>query len=310
MASLPAISVVIPSYNRPALTDRAVRSVLAQTWTDLEIVVVDDASKPDQVYSPESAHDPRVRLVRHAVNQRVSAARNTGVQESRGRLVAFLDSDDYWLPHKLASQMSVFEQQPDPEKILVYSTYYWEQNGSWLALPARPLRTGQSIGEYYFLEYGDIHTSTWLAARNLYARFPFTSELTQSEDWDLLLQLEQAGVRFVHCPTPAGVRNCDSREDRLSTIALHSQHGRFIERNARRLTPMAYEVALSLVADLDQPNASLGQKLKNHLRRFLTSPRLGFVSRLRLCLYYVLARLTYRMRVRSRRQPARAFPLV
>ena len=89
-----AISVVIPSFNRPQLTLRAVKSVLDQTWTDFEIVVFDDGSRCDQVFPIEQIADHRVRLIRHRTNLGVSAARNTGVNESRYPLVALLDSDD------------------------------------------------------------------------------------------------------------------------------------------------------------------------------------------------------------------------
>jgi glycosyltransferase involved in cell wall biosynthesis len=89
-----AISVIMPSFNRPQLTLRAVKSVLAQTWTNLEVLVIDDGSRSDQILPIEQIEDDRVRLIRHRTNVGVSAARNTGVQESRYPLLAFLDSDD------------------------------------------------------------------------------------------------------------------------------------------------------------------------------------------------------------------------
>jgi glycosyltransferase involved in cell wall biosynthesis len=89
MKDTDAVSVIIPSFNRPQLTLRAVKSVLVQTWTDLEILVIDDGFRSGEIFPSELIHDERVRLIRHPTNLGVSAARNTGVRESRYALVAF-----------------------------------------------------------------------------------------------------------------------------------------------------------------------------------------------------------------------------
>ncbi len=78
------VSVIIPSYNRKNLTHRAVRSVLAQTFADLEVVVVDDGSRDEEVFLCHAVEDRRVRVVRHETNKGVPAARNTGIQAARG----------------------------------------------------------------------------------------------------------------------------------------------------------------------------------------------------------------------------------
>jgi len=83
MQEISGISVVIPSFNRPQLTSRAVKSALAQTWTSFEVLVIDDGSRSDQIFPIELIDDDRVRLIRHRTNLGVSAARNTGVNESR-----------------------------------------------------------------------------------------------------------------------------------------------------------------------------------------------------------------------------------
>ena len=89
MREVPPVSVVIPSFNRPNMTIRAVESVLAQTLSDFEVIVIDDGSESNQVYPSRMIEDERVRLVRHSANLGVSAARNTGVKESRFPLIAF-----------------------------------------------------------------------------------------------------------------------------------------------------------------------------------------------------------------------------
>lgn len=101
----PLVSIVIPAYNREATVQTAIESVLRQTFTDFEIVVVDDCSIDATIARASAVPDPRIRVVSHDRNRGASAARNTGIRAARGRWVAFQDSDDEWLPLKLEKQM-------------------------------------------------------------------------------------------------------------------------------------------------------------------------------------------------------------
>ena len=105
------VSVIIPTYNRARKVARAVASVLYQTYTDYELLVVDDGSR-DHTAETLSLFPPWVIRLVHQENRGVSAARNTGIKASRAPLIAFLDSDDYWLPEKLAVQVSFFQAHP------------------------------------------------------------------------------------------------------------------------------------------------------------------------------------------------------
>ena len=107
------VSVIIPVFNRPQSVRRAIESVLAQTCQDFEIIVVDDASTDATATVVAAFTDPRIRLIRHERNRGGSAARNTGIQASSAPYVAFLDSDDEWLPNKLERQLAVFEAATD-----------------------------------------------------------------------------------------------------------------------------------------------------------------------------------------------------
>ena len=101
----PTVTVVLPTYNRPEYLGRAIRSVLAQTFRDFELIVVDDGSRTDTGAVLAAFDDPRIRFTRHARNRGNAAARNTGIGEARGRYLAFLDDDDEWDPEKLALQV-------------------------------------------------------------------------------------------------------------------------------------------------------------------------------------------------------------
>ncbi|QDT57198.1 GalNAc(5)-diNAcBac-PP-undecaprenol beta-1,3-glucosyltransferase [Caulifigura coniformis] len=107
------VSVVVPTFNRAELLRSALRSVQAQSWTDLEVVVVDDGSTDEtqSVVASMSAADNRIRYLRQP-NGGVSAARNTALANCRGAMIAFLDSDDAWHPTKLATQVEVLRALP------------------------------------------------------------------------------------------------------------------------------------------------------------------------------------------------------
>ncbi len=111
MAHSPQVSVVIPTYNRARYVTKAIESVFAQTCTDYEIIVVDDGST-DDTQEVLQAYAGRVQILRQA-NGGPSAARNAGIRAARGRWVAFLDSDDEWLPEKLAAQMADVADHPE-----------------------------------------------------------------------------------------------------------------------------------------------------------------------------------------------------
>ncbi|MBW1720508.1 MAG: glycosyltransferase family 2 protein [Deltaproteobacteria bacterium] len=108
------VSVIIPTFDRASMVCRALSSVLHQNFdpAEIEIIVVDDGSRDDteERIAPFRKH---ISYIRHAENQGVSAARNTGIRHSSAPLVAFLDSDDYWLPEKLQTQVAFFRRQPE-----------------------------------------------------------------------------------------------------------------------------------------------------------------------------------------------------
>ena len=109
MTHTPKVTVVITTHNRADLLPRAVESVLAQTYTDYEIIIVDDCSSDDTQEVIAGLDDPRIRSFRHERNRGVSAARNTAIFNARGEYVALLDDDDEWLPMNLELRVRRFD---------------------------------------------------------------------------------------------------------------------------------------------------------------------------------------------------------
>jgi len=187
--SCPKVSVVIPVFNRPAAVKRAIESVLAQTCQDFEIVVVDDGSKTDTAAAISAFADPRIRLIRHEQNLGGSAARNTGIRAGSGEYVAFLDSDDEWLPTMLERQLDVFERSSERLGLVYTGTERIFADGSITRrIPrreadlTRALLTENVVGE----------TSVGMVRRRaLDAIGGFDERLPASQDLDLWLRLSE-----------------------------------------------------------------------------------------------------------------------
>ena len=107
-----AVSVIIPTFNRADKVVRAISSVLAQTFSDYEIIVVDDGSGDPTALSLQQ-FGKKIKLITHSENKGVSASRNTGIRTAKSNLIALLDSDDHWLPEKLKVQVEFFKENPD-----------------------------------------------------------------------------------------------------------------------------------------------------------------------------------------------------
>jgi glycosyltransferase involved in cell wall biosynthesis len=120
------VSVIIPTFNREKMVAAAISSVLGQTFTGYEVIVVDDGSS-DETRKAVSEFGARVRYFARQANCGVSAARNTGIINSNAPLITFLDSDDYWLPKKLEVQMDFFKK--NPHAVACQTGELWIRNG-------------------------------------------------------------------------------------------------------------------------------------------------------------------------------------
>jgi glycosyltransferase involved in cell wall biosynthesis len=185
----PLISVVIPAYNSARWIVQTVESVLAQTYRPVEVIVVNDGSTDDtaEVLAPWM---DRIRYVRQA-NGGVACARNRGIQEARGGLIAFLDGDDFWLPHKLAKQWDCL--RADPEAGLVHTDTFelYEPSGRTAHVPRDRARFSGSCYTEFF-RANRVHTSTVLvtsAALERAGGFDEKIRFASTEDLDLWIRI-------------------------------------------------------------------------------------------------------------------------
>lgn len=179
------VSVIIPTYNRAKTVRVAVDSVLAQTFKNFELIVVDDGSGDDTAKALK-AYGDRIRVISQP-NQGVSAARNAGIALARGGLIAFLDSDDVWLPHKLQAQADFFAANPDA--MWQQTEEIWVRNGKRVNPKRRhQKRRGRIFQES--LELCLISPSAVMLRREVLDEFGlFDENLPACEDYDLWLRI-------------------------------------------------------------------------------------------------------------------------
>lgn len=201
VTTTPLVSVILPTHNRAAFLSRAISSVLGQTYRQLELIVVDDASTDNTPEVVRSFSDPRLRCLRLAQNSRAGAARNAGMRAARGSLLAFQDDDDIWFVQKLERQVAhMLAQPPDVGLTLCgFIRYYGD----------RYSETAQAVaGQRYFAglawdrgmigDFSLAATPCWLLRREWLGRVgEFDERMRVWEDCELANRLSKV-CRIVH----------------------------------------------------------------------------------------------------------------
>ena len=207
------VSVLVASYNHGRFLRSAIDSCLQQTHPDTEVVVVDDGST-DESLRVLDRYGPRLKVVRQE-NRGVSAARNRGVKESRGELVSFLDSDDAWLPDKIARQVTLFDR-PSVGMVYCQLRLVDEKGGSLGTMP--PGLSGRVLEELALLRGPGVPaagSSAMVRRAVLDEVGGFDESLSTSADWDLWRRIAcRHEIELV--PEP---------------LVLYRQHDRAMHRN-------------------------------------------------------------------------------
>jgi glycosyltransferase involved in cell wall biosynthesis len=193
----PIVSIIIPAYNAEEYIKEAVESALAQTYANCEVVVVDDGSTDNtrNVLAPYLRAKKIIYI--HQSNKGLAGARNTGVRKAKGGYIAFLDSDDIFLPEKIGKQVEILVEHPDFG--VCYSDLMHFTGGS----PRRFFhhRYTYPSGDIFapLLKKQFINPLTVMARRELFETYGYFDEaLRRSEDWDLWLRWARAGIKFYY----------------------------------------------------------------------------------------------------------------
>jgi len=195
------LGVVIPTWNRAHLVCDAIDSALDQRAGEVEVIVVDDASTDNTVGLVTRIYGDRVRLIGLSKRGGAGAARNAGVALARGEFVAFLDSDDVWLPGKLDAELQVFKQFPEAEAVLSDSQNFFEnhadgpsrftQNGL-LAATGGEVRWATDCDWLWTNSTNTVHTCSVTVRREALVRIGsklFAEDLDCCEDWEFQMRV-------------------------------------------------------------------------------------------------------------------------
>jgi GT2 family glycosyltransferase len=202
MSAAPFFSVVIPVYNRAGALRDALCSVLAQSEQDFEIVVVDDGSRDDPKAVIDALDDPRIHYIRQA-NGGGGAARNTGIARASGAYIAFLDSDDTFLPHHLAAARKLLAGTADTA---FYARIVVDRgDGRSFLKPPRGIAPDEDMATYLLCGRGFVPTITTVVPAALARRVLYDTNLREAEDTDFAIRLALAGCRFRMAEAPGAV---------------------------------------------------------------------------------------------------------
>jgi glycosyltransferase involved in cell wall biosynthesis len=236
----PTLSTIIPAFRAAHTIGRALDSVLAQTVPPTEIVIVDDGS-PDDLAAALKPHGDRVRLIRKP-NGGAASARNDGIEQSTGELIAFLDADDYWEPRRLELQLDVFRRHP--ELGLIATRFYLEEPGSQRYQPV-PVdahlfdKAQRATGPLALAIAHRVWTSSVLVRRSVLGSHRFDDRLKTAEDVDLWICLVLAAPAYpmsdhlaTAVQTPGSLSRSDVAGDYRNMLHV-------VRRNADLLGPDA-----------------------------------------------------------------------
>jgi glycosyltransferase involved in cell wall biosynthesis len=186
---MPKVSVIIPTYNRPEFLRIAISSVLRQSFSDFEIIVIDDASSADISSVITAFNDPRLRYARHAVNRGGSAARNTGIAQANSRYIAFLDDDDEWLSDKLCKQLVLLESSPSKIGGVYTGCFVVDKASGRIVSEKIPTQEGYLLDE--LLHHNCIGgTSSILLRKECFDKVGLFDETLQSfQDYDIFIRI-------------------------------------------------------------------------------------------------------------------------
>jgi glycosyltransferase involved in cell wall biosynthesis len=234
------VSAVIPTRNRPVAVIAAVKSVLQQTFRDVEAVVVIDGPDRATEEALREIEDPRLRVVALEDSVGGSEARNIGARLATGYWIGLLDDDDEWLPEKLERQLQA--AKGSPYELIVSQFYQRDEYNNRSLWPQRFPLENEPLSEYMFCTVGNVfQTSTLLCTRSLFLRMPFTRGLKRLQDWDWVLRLMTVtGIEVTCVSEPLTIYNVDTTTPTISKKVDWRFTLNWANENKHLMTPKAY----------------------------------------------------------------------
>lgn len=215
---MPLISVIVPSYGVPDLLERTAESVLKQTLTDLELIVVDDndpetenRKATEELMAKLSAKDPRVVYIKHEHNKNGSAARNTGLRAAQGKYISFLDSDDEYVETRLERCVKALEEADDPKFQGVYTGCELRVNGQTYR-KMQNVGTGNFMVDYLALRFNLFTGSNIFITREAAdALNGFDEAFLRHQDVEYIIRFFEQGFDIIGIPDILVIKNVERR---------------------------------------------------------------------------------------------------
>jgi len=300
------ISVIIPTARRPQLLMRAVNSVLAQSMSDLELVVVVDGPDPETTKILSGVADHRFRFIENPRRLGSAEARNVGAMAARGEWVAFLDDDDEWISRKLELQLAAVT--PADQLVIVSCLSYVVTPLRRYIWPYRVYDNASPLDEYLFDRRtwfrGDVmlQCSSLLMPRRLFLALMFTPD---HDDWDMLLRAVKAkGAKIISVGEPLVLHYTEEARDSLGASFDWRKSLKWADSNRSRISPRAYAgFCLTVVS----PQAAKAGDYSAFFVLLYRAIRFGSPRPIHLALYLAIWLIPTRMRQNLRsiwqRQP-------
>lgn len=203
MSNNPLFTIVIPTYNHAHLIGRCLDSIIAQSFTNWEAIVVNNFSQDNTIEVVESYTDPRIRLINNHNNGVIAVSRNKGIDEARGEWICFLDSDDWWSSDKLSTCLPYL----DDFDILYHDLYMYNSKGSVYGRKVRGRKLNNDITRDLVVNGNGIPNSSVVVRRELMMKingFSENRELIAVEDSDCWLRLAEITNRFKYISSCLG----------------------------------------------------------------------------------------------------------
>lgn len=236
MAVDPLVSAVIPTYNHGALVSEAVASALVQSWPQLEVIVVDDGST-DDTPARLARFGSRIAVIRQE-HRGPAVARNAGIRAARGEWIAFLDSDDVWMPEKVARCVAALEGTRDAGVAYTAVRIHELDTGRKYPLPQYTMSGNLALA--LFLECKGVNTSTLVVRRAALDKVGlFDEAFFRAQDWDLMVRLAEQ-YDYVHVPEILTERRLHAASLSVTHHDLYKKYNLLVIQKALARRPDLY----------------------------------------------------------------------
>jgi glycosyltransferase involved in cell wall biosynthesis len=224
---MPLISVIIPAYNGEQTIRETIESVLKQTFTDFELIVINDGSTDATLAKIERIKDSRLKVFSYP-NAGQAVSRNRGISHALGEYISFIDADDLWTPDKLESQLKAL--QANPQAAVAYSwTKCIDESGQYSRRGSHISVTGNVYGKLLLIDFIENGSNPLIRAQALAEVGGFDETMVPSEDRDLWLRLA-AHYHFVVVPSPQILYRQSINSESANVLRMEAASVRVIEQ--------------------------------------------------------------------------------